>query len=111
MGHHISISTRNVGTHFGTVGVARVNGASVETDVLPFGFDSAARQQAYEAALRAGLLREVGEANAEYARVAAACLRIGAMLLLDKYVVVAGTDPRPDSLICMDLENLLTGDA
>lgn len=111
MGHHITISTRNVGTHFGTVGVVRVNGTSVETDVLPFGFESAARQQAYEAALRAGLLREVGEANAEYARVAAACLRVGAMLLLDKYVVVAGTDPRPDSLICIDLENLLTGDA
>ena len=100
----ISLTTRTVGNHFGTVGRLRVGTRSVETDVLPYGFDGPAKEQAYEAAIKAGLLREVGEASGEYDRVAAACRRAGAILLLDRYVVVAATDQRSDALICGDIE-------
>lgn len=88
------IHTESVGNHFGTVGVfVAKGGAKVVTDVLPYGFDSAAREQAYQVAVKTGLVVEIGEVTESTPRVYAAAKRAGVTILLDRYVVVASDAP------------------
>lgn len=100
------IHTESVGQNFGRIGVFRAAGVRIETEVMGYGCETAARQGAYEAAVRAGLIRELGEMSYVTDQVRDA---VRAVLLLDRYVVVAGDDVRPDALICGDLERLLQG--
>lgn len=103
--HNISLSLRPVGTHFGLVGVCRVGERSAESPVVPAGNDGVAKQRAYEAALSAGLLREIGEAH-DPELLAPICRRVGCTIL-QGHVVVAGDDRRPDAQIASDIELLI----
>jgi hypothetical protein len=99
------IHTESVGNHFGTVGVFRATGGrEAVSDVMPYGFDGAARKGAYDAAVKAGLVREIGEIDELSERVRNAVSRAGAMILLDRYVVVDASDPHSDDLIASRVE-------
>lgn len=94
---HISITSTSVGSCFGTIGVLKVGERRVESDVVGHGCGSAAKQQAYEAAVRAGLIVELGElTTAPTDAIRSAAEAVGAQILLDRYVAVWGGHPQPE---------------